>query len=246
MSCLHSARLPRLLAAVLLCGALALASGCSWFGFGEKQNLGGTYRPYSVRGKRYEPLLQAENYSEEGLASWYGDDFHGRSTASGERYNMHDSTAAHKILPMNTRVRVTNLENGRIAIVRINDRGPFVSGRIIDVSHKAAQELDIVSKGTARVRIETLDGVPGYTHGGGGDMPGDFYVQIGSFTVLENAQTLLSTVKRRHPGSRMQQAVIGGKRFWRVQLGRYNGLAAAKRAQQSLERRYPSSFVIAD
>ncbi len=228
-------------AVVMLCCAFGL-SGCAMFG--EKQSLGGTYRPYSVKGKKYYPLPDAENFSEEGLASWYGDDLHGRSTASGEPYDMHKLTAAHKILPMNTRVRVTNLENDRQVVVRINDRGPFVSGRIIDVSRAAAQDLGFLNKGVAQVRIETLDGVPGYTPGG--DMPGNFYVQIGSFTVHDNATSLLETVKRRYPGSRIQEALVGGKRFWRVQLGPLKGLQAAKQEQRAIQGAYPSSFVIAD
>lgn len=221
--------------------------GCSWF-TGKEPVRGGTYRPYTVKGESYTPMQQeASNYSEEGLASWYGEDFHGKSTASGEPYNMYDNTAAHKILPMNTRLRVTNLENGRQSVVRINDRGPFVSGRIIDVSRKSAEELDIISKGTARVRIETLDVVPGYTQSTSGeDMPGRFYVQIGSFTIYENATSLLATVKNDYAGSRLQEAIIGGKRFWRVQLGSFNRLALANRHLQQLQRRYPSSFVIAD
>jgi rare lipoprotein A len=94
----------------------------------------------------------------EGLASWYGRKFHGRPTASGERYDMHELTAAHRTLPFETRVRVTNLENGRSVRVRINDRGPFVDGRIIDLSYGAAKKLGMVEAGVVRVRLEILDG----------------------------------------------------------------------------------------
>lgn len=93
----------------------------------------------------------------DGLASWYGREFHGRPTASGERYDMHELTAAHRTLPFGTRVRVTNLENGRSVRVRINDRGPFVDGRIIDLSYGAAKKIAMVKAGVVRVRLEILD-----------------------------------------------------------------------------------------
>ncbi len=110
-------------------------------------------RAYTVAGKTYQPLKSADGYSETGVASWYGKKFHGRKTASGERYNQNKMTAAHKTLPFGTRVRVKNLENGKTASVVINDRGPFTKGRVIDVSRAAARKLDMVNSGTARVRI---------------------------------------------------------------------------------------------
>lgn len=110
-------------------------------------------RAYTVAGKTYQPLKSSDGYSETGVASWYGKKFHGRKTASGERYNQNKMTAAHKTLPFGTRVRVKNLENGKTASVVINDRGPFTKGRVIDVSRAAARKLDLVNSGTARVRI---------------------------------------------------------------------------------------------
>ena len=110
-------------------------------------------RAYTVAGTTYYPLKTAKGYSETGVASWYGKKFHGRKTASGERYNQNKMTAAHKTLPFGTRVRVKNLENGKSASVVINDRGPFTKGRVIDVSRAAARKLDMVNSGTARVRI---------------------------------------------------------------------------------------------
>jgi rare lipoprotein A len=97
-----------------------------------------------------------EDLRLEGMASYYADEFHGRTTANGETYDMHNLTAAHRTLPFNTRVRVTNLSNNRSVVVRINDRGPFVSDRIIDLSLRAAQELSMVGPGTARVALELL------------------------------------------------------------------------------------------
>lgn len=115
-----------------------------------------TMRPYSVFGITYYPAVAPMGERTEGIASWYGPNFHSKKTSNGEIYNMHDMTAAHKTLPMNTVVKVDNLENGRTIIVRINDRGPFVAGRIIDLSNKAAHQIDMVRKGTAKVRVTVL------------------------------------------------------------------------------------------
>ena len=112
-----------------------------------------TQRPYTIKGKQYVPLASASGYVEKGRASWYGKKFHGRKTSNGETYNMYAMTAAHKTLPMNTWVRVENLENGKQIKVRVNDRGPFVSGRIIDLSYTGAKQIGMVGPGTARVRV---------------------------------------------------------------------------------------------
>jgi rare lipoprotein A len=111
---------------------------------------------YEVAGKRYYVLDTSDGFRERGVASWYGRDFHGRSTSSGEVYDMNQMTAAHKTLPIPTWVEVTNLANGRRVIVKVNDRGPFVDGRIIDLSQRAAQELGMIQAGTARVQVRAL------------------------------------------------------------------------------------------
>ncbi len=201
-------------------------------------------RPYTVRGRTYTPLQSAAGYSETGLASWYGDDFHGDKTASGEIYNMYAFTAAHKVLPLGTKVRVVNLDNGRSVNLRINDRGPFVRGRIIDVSRVAAEKLEMLNTGTARVRVETLGAVAGVRKGG--DISGRFYVQVASFLRRENAYSLLRKLKRNYPSSRVTSVVLNGKKYWRVQAGVYSSLSHATTGQKKLERIYPSSFVIAD
>ncbi|MCI5128243.1 MAG: septal ring lytic transglycosylase RlpA family protein [Candidatus Electrothrix sp. AUS3] len=115
-----------------------------------------TQRPYVIEGRTYYPIPSAEGYEEIGLASWYGDPFHGRKTANGETYDMYGITAAHKTLPMGTMLLVKNLANGKTATVRINDRGPFVDGRIIDLSHTTAKALGILQKGTGKVKIVAL------------------------------------------------------------------------------------------
>ena len=112
-------------------------------------------KPYEINGIRYYPQ-EYEYYKEIGLASWYGDDFHNKKTANGETFNMNEMTAAHKTLPLPSIVRVTNLENGRSVVVRVNDRGPFVDNRIIDLSKKAADALGFKHRGLITVRVELL------------------------------------------------------------------------------------------
>ena len=116
-------------------------------------------RSYEVFGVEYRVLDSARGYAEEGWASWYGEEFHGRPTASGETFDMNGRSAAHRTLPLHTWIEVTNLENGRSLIVRVNDRGPFVQTdqRILDLSYGAARELGVVARGTARVRVRALD-----------------------------------------------------------------------------------------
>ena len=111
---------------------------------------------YEVYGQRYQVRASADNYVERGVASWYGPDFQGHDTSSGERYDMYGMTAAHKTLPIPCYARITNLSNGRSVVVRINDRGPFVANRIVDLSYSAATRLDIVRTGTAFVELRTV------------------------------------------------------------------------------------------
>ena len=115
-----------------------------------------TMNPYVIRGIRYYPTVVSVGDEFKGNASWYGPAFHGKLTSNGETYNMYDMTAAHKTLPMNTIVKVTNLKNGRSAVVRVNDRGPFIATRIIDLSKTAASKINMIGTGTAPVRIEIL------------------------------------------------------------------------------------------
>jgi rare lipoprotein A len=124
---------------------------------GAKRQVG---QPYSVNGATYVPR-EEPGYDAVGIASWYGRRYHGRRTASGEIFDMNSATAAHPTLPFGTRVQVTNLENGRSVVLKINDRGPFVRRRIIDVSRRAAQALGFVQKGTARVRVQLVQPTPG-------------------------------------------------------------------------------------
>jgi rare lipoprotein A len=154
---------------------------------------------YVVYGKRYYVMDSAEGFVQRGVASWYGRKFHGRRTSSGEVYNMHDMTAAHKTLPLPVYVHVRNLDNGRTAIVRVNDRGPFIDGRIIDLSYAAATRLGVDGPGTANVEISVIErgqteptsvvrAVPLATPEAH-DQP--LYIQMGSFSSLNNADNLV-------------------------------------------------------
>lgn len=114
-------------------------------------------RPYTVMGQRYVPVTSDIKMNQTGIASWYGKQFHGNKTAIGETYNMHAMSAAHPTMPLPSYARVTNLENGRSVVVRVNDRGPFLYNRVMDLSYAAATALDYANKGTARVKVERPD-----------------------------------------------------------------------------------------
>jgi len=151
-----------------------------------------TMRPYVVFGKKYYPTTVRINQQFEGIASWYGPNFHAKKTSNGETYNMYAKTAAHKTLPMNTMVKVYNTENGKSTIVRINDRGPFVGTRIIDLSNTAAREIDMVKKGTANVRLTILGfhSKIARTASQKNEVMsvGQYYVQVGAFSKYEGAK----------------------------------------------------------
>jgi len=148
----------------------------------------GNRSPYTVNGVSYRVLDSVEGYREEGVASWYGLKFHGRKTSNGERFSVYAPTAAHKTLPIPSYVRVTNLENGRSIVLRVNDRGPFHGGRIIDLSYGAAVRLGYADQGTARVRVEAIP-VAGVDDRRG-KSTGYRNLQLGAFTHALAAETL--------------------------------------------------------
>lgn len=150
---------------------------------------------------------------ETGTASWYGPGFTGNRTSSGEVYNLGDMTAAHPTLPLGTRVMVTNLENGRSAEVRVNDRGPFAKSRIIDLSRAAARELDLIGPGTAEVRVESIDD--------GGGPPGvvAYAVQAGAFQNSAKATALRADLARRFADVYLSQLETSDARYYRVRVG---------------------------
>ena len=175
----------------------------------------------------------------QGVASWYGPDFHGKATANGEIYNMNDLTAAHRTLPFNTVVLVENLENGRSVVVRINDRGPYVDNRIIDLSRQAAREIDMINAGIAPVELFLIEE---------GDRPittqhtsnrESYTVQIASFEREQDAINHSNTVS----GSRVERVGMGNNTVYRVYYGVYNSREAATRAQRDLASRGIHGFV---
>lgn len=214
-----------------------------------------TQRPYTIDGKTYYPIPSAYGYVENGVASWYGPQFHGKKTSNGETYNMHGLTAAHKILPMNTRVLVKNLANGKEMVLRVNDRGPFVKDRIIDLSLGAAKELGVDGPGTAMVRVTALGEAERTMVGGKAQerfVPyqnfneGEFFVQVGAFANRENAERLKDVLLGQ--GNKAVSQVYDladGSRYYRVQVWAGRTLDAARTVEQGMERTYPGAFVIA-
>ncbi len=207
-----------------------------------------TMKPYQVNGKTYHPTVVGVGSRYQGIASWYGPNFHGKRTSSGEFYNMYDFTAAHKTLPMNTIVKVTNLKNGRTAIVRINDRGPFVEDRIIDLSYAAAKQLDMIKMGTAPVELEVLgfgSTIETLSSQSQKEMVlGDFAVQIGSFRRYEGAkitQEKNALVQGRYKAI-IKKMIIEGEPLYRVWL---TGFKSEAEARDFIKQgRYVGAFVI--
>lgn len=227
--------------------------------YGAKTN------PYTVRGVRYYPLKSAHGYEETGIASWYGAENHGMRTASGSIYNMYSISAAHKTLPLGTIVRVTNLENNRSLEALVNDRGPFIRGRLIDMSYGAARQLGFDGQGLTRVHVKAVG-----THGtyvakapaasrpapppapkpevrtAQAPPSGQLYVQVGAFSQRANAVKVLGDLER----AGISEAVIE-TRLARsgplhvVRAGPYRHKDDASRALGTLRTLYPASFIAA-
>ena len=214
-------------------------------------------RPYKVLGKSYTPMKSARNYRARGVASWYGKKFHGRRTSSGEPYDMFAMTAAHTVLPLPSFVRVTSLSNGKSVVVKVNDRGPFLHNRLIDLSYAAALKLGITKSGTGKVEIVAIDAsemdsfntqsqrISG-TAGGEVDMvaravsagsAAQFSLQLGSFSELDNALRLRQKLRQGgylvFPESDQQLTAAGAP--YRVVSGPYSSFVDAQRAQSALQ-----------
>ena len=183
------------------------------------------------------PLSSDEPVTQTGIASWYGPGFHGKATASGAVYNQNDLTAAHQTLPLGTRIMVTNLENGRATELLINDRGPFVKGRIIDLSYAAAESLGMIAPGTIPVRLEVIDS-PQKIHFIPTSL--DYTLQVGSFAQLENAQNLRDRLAKSYSDVSIIPLQAKDVTYYRVQLGNFSNRAAAEeRARQVAQAGFP-------
>ncbi|HEY4369211.1 MAG TPA: septal ring lytic transglycosylase RlpA family protein [Steroidobacteraceae bacterium] len=175
---------------------------------------------YDVFGRRYFVLATATGYVERGVASWYGPGFHAERTATGEAYDMYGMTAAHKTLPLPAYVQVTNLRNGRSVVVRVNDRGPFKDGRIIDLSYTAAAKLDILRDGTAFVEVRAL--TPGVETAPAAPVApaGALFVQAGAFGSEANASRVLAQLRSQgFAKSFVRQDQLNGQTLYRVRIG---------------------------
>ncbi|VEN72807.1 Endolytic peptidoglycan transglycosylase RlpA [Candidatus Desulfarcum epimagneticum] len=240
------------------CGAVRSSassmSGSSWPGPSEPAPPK-PQKPYVVMGKEYRPipLEDAAGFRQQGLASWYGEDFHGRKTANGEIYNMHAMTAAHKTLPLGAHIRVKNLKNNRKVEVRVNDRGPFVRGRIVDLSYRAAKKLDMVDSGTAPVEVVAL----GFPTRGPGARPyysrpksyqvGDFTIQVGAFREKENAERLLQILDKTYNNAHVSDFNDGKDLLYRVRVGKCSTLEKAKEYESvMIEKGFKGAFVVAE
>lgn len=190
-------------------------------------------------GPVYDESLDTGEMLQAGIASWYGPNFHGKTTANGETYNMNDFTAAHKSLPFNTIVRVTNQANNQFVDVRINDRGPYIGSRIIDLSRRAAEEIDMIGSGTAEVMVHLLQT---------GDRPvtssnrtsiETFTVQLASFDTESGAREKAGTIE----GAEVVKVNIGDREVYRVYYGSFGDRNGADQARRELSRRGHNGFV---
>ncbi len=214
----------------------------------------GDPKPYRVNGVWYQPIPDAYGFKQRGTASWYGRKFHGRKTSNGETYDMYGISAAHKTLPFGTGVRVTNLRNGRKLEVRINDRGPFAKGRIIDLSYGAAKKLGVVGPGTAPVEIVALAApTRKVAQSGGGrrfepvDLTrGNFTFQVGAFQDRANAQRLAAQLEKRHTHVHIASFDRGDGLFHRVRVGRAHRLDEAEAYERTLIRQGYDVFIVAE
>jgi rare lipoprotein A len=169
-------------------------------------------------------------------ASWYGPQFHGKQTSSGEIFNMYSYTAAHKTLPFGTKLRVTNTENGRSTQVLVNDRGPFVEGRDIDLSYQSAKEIGMVEKGVGTVEVDYLGRDETYKKyiNISGAVAGSYTVQVASFREHDNATRMKKGLEFHYNGVFIQEAVVNGLTYYRVRVGKYNSKNPAIQTAQTL------------
>jgi len=197
-------------------------------------------RPYQQFGKEFVPLASVQPFRQRGMASWYGRRYHGQKTSVGEVYDMYKMSAAHPTLPIPSYARVTNVKNGRSVVVRINDRGPFLGGRIMDLSYAAANRLGYIQAGSAEVEVEAI--VPGAAPQT--KIPVEtpqaksegVYVQLGAFSSKENAESLRDRVVREIAALKESSQVLMSGNLWRLQVGPYRSPDDARPVAERIER----------
>ena len=210
----------------------------------------GKTRPYTVLGRTYYPLQTAAGYDEVGMASWYGSDFHGRKTANGQTYNMYGLSAAHKTLPLGTRVRVTRLSNNASVILVVNDRGPFVSGRILDLSYGAAKKLGMVRDGVAKVRISAIGSAPSGTVTAKSSKTKAstakrYHVRVGAFSQRANAErTRRSLVAQGYKQASITTEQRDDLTLHIVLAGSFTSRDQAERVQERLKEAFPTCYIV--
>ena len=181
------------------------------------------------------PLSNLSPEERVGLASWYGDPYHGRRTSNGETYNKYSMTAAHRTLPFDTLVKVNNTENGRYVKVRINDRGPFVENRIIDLSYAAAREIDMIGPGTARVSLEVLDVVPN---------PFPLTIQVASFKERSRAEDVRKELEKGYKPVLIRKFESAEGRYYRVLVGEYPTIQVARQVLHDLKSLHYNGLIV--
>jgi len=212
-------------------------------------------RPYKVLGKWYHPLPDARGFRQRGIASWYGKDFHGKKTSNGEIYDMNRISAAHKTLPLGTYVRVRNLKNDKTLDLRINDRGPFVAGRVIDLSKAAAKKLGVYGPGTGQVEVIALAAPRSAKNGSASRetvnyYKGNFTIQVGSFSDLNNAKKFWKRLDRLYKNVHITPYYPhrgSGVCMYRVAVGRCSTLAMAEKYEEIMkEKGFKDAFMVAE
>jgi rare lipoprotein A len=185
--------------------------------------------------------MKRGTFVAEGTASWYGPNFHGKKTASGERFNMYRYTAAHRTLPLGTKVRVVNVDNGRSVVVEINDRGPYAKGRILDLSKRAARKLGMLGKGTAHVKLYVVKGkvTRSQKRVAQSHTAEQFTIQLASYQNKRNARQKAADIR----GARVATVKVGRKTVYRVYYGKFNNKSEARRELSKLKRKGLNGFI---
>lgn len=194
-------------------------------------------RPYDALGQTFTPMTSLTPYRERGIASWYGRRYHGKQTASGEVYDMYAMSAAHPTLPIPSYARVTNLNNGKSIVVRINDRGPFLANRVIDLSYTAAYKLDVLANGSVPVKVETI--IPGVTsspqmekiassESSSRPQANKIYLQLAAFGSASNAYSFLSQIRSKLPSITHKTDITSEDGLYKIRTGPYSSHVSAQ------------------